>query len=455
MRILSLSSLAVNQKLKGELSNIDTPKIDSILSTIYYKNILILNEKDRISILEEINKDYDYIIIDLLTMLREHVRYKEEIKLRSSLDENIKKHLREIETNKEGLFLEVVNIIINSLIEKYHVSKIILLNISIDDSGQHADNNLLHNLYASITRENPGLNLSKEIKASYSIEKKEYFIEESILNKIEFNKYIFPNEKIHKSIRNIRYYFESAKVFNKDKLIIVFSSFSKDDPKYNYVKTLKAIDCNKLYILDDYGEKGCYYLGLDGNFDVETSVMSLISKIMSEKNITFNSVISVGSSKGGSAAIYYGFKYNFKEIIAGAPQYKIGSYLMDLSIKTYGKDIFGTLTEANRVKYDNLIRKVITSRSSTKISILTSEGDNQYRRLLKDIELVLKSNKVDFKIDKCDINHHNEISKEFVDYSYSKIVHSLNNKGCINNKLLKINKIARLLKNNRWRNQNG
>lgn len=448
MKILSLSSLAVNNKLKEELSNIDTPKIDSIISMIYYKNILDLNVKDRISILEDINNDYDYIIIDLLTILREHVRYKEEIKIKSSIDGNIKKYIREIETNKESLFLEALNVIINSLIEKYHVSKIILLNISIDNSDQHSDNNLLHNLYESITRENPGLNLSKEIKASYSIENKNYFIEESILEKIEFNKSIFPNEKIHKSIKNIRYHFESAKVFNKDKLIIVFSAFSKDDPKYNYVKTLKTIDCNKLYILDDYGEKGCYYLGLDGNFDIETSVMSLISKIMSEKNITFNDVISVGPSKGGSAAIYYGFKYNFKEIIAGAPQYKIGSYLIDLSIKTYGKDIFGTLTEANRIKYDNLIRKVITSRSRTKVSILTSEGDNQYIRLLKDIELVLKSNKVDFRIDKCDLNHHNEISKEFVDYSYDKIVHALNNKGCINNKFFKINKISKLLKDN-------
>ena len=55
---------------------------------------------------------------------------------------------------------------------------------------------------------------------------------------------------------------------------------------------------------------------------------------------------------------------NFKEVIAGAPQYKIGTYLMDLSIKTYGKDIFGELTEANRLKYDTILLIINTFKLS-------------------------------------------------------------------------------------------
>ena len=66
--------------------------------------------------------------------------------------------------------------------------------------------------------------------------------------------------------------------------------------------------------------------------DIETSVVSLISNIMHENNILFKNVISVGSSKGGTAALYYGMKYNYGNIIVGAPQYKIGTYLSDLSI---------------------------------------------------------------------------------------------------------------------------
>ena len=444
MKILSLCSSDVNARLKMEVQLIDTLYIEHIISDIYDRTSLH-NEGIKLDSFRDINyieRDYDYIIIDLL-----FVKLKED---------------------KCSIYLELINLIINDIVDKYHISKIILLNLNIDEEFKidnerlvklteneklciRNKNRLIKKLYENVHKNNPGLSSSKPIKIYSSITESEYKIKEYILDKINFNQNIFHKEKMHKSLKNIRYYFEGAKIFNKNKLIIVFSAFSKDKPKYNYINTLKCIDCNKLYILDDYGEKGCYYLGLDGNFDIETSVMSLVSKIMKENHITFENVITIGTSKGGSAAIYYGFKYNFREVIVGAPQYKIGTYLTDLSIKTYGQDIFGNLSEANRVKYDSLIRKVICENSETKLSILTSEGDNQYKRLLKDIEFILLKKNINFTIDKCNINHHNEISKVFTSYVYEKLMYSLNKKGYISNKLIKFDiwrKIYEQRKNN-------
>ena len=140
---------------------------------------------------------------------------------------------------------------------------------------------------------------------------------------------------------------------------------------------------------------------------------------MRENNILFKDVISVGTSKGGSAALYYGMKYNYGNVIIGAPQYKIGTYLSDLSIKTYGKDIFGEINIANRIKYDNLIRLV--SNNKTKVSILTSEGDNQYKRVLKEYSNVAEELGLSVKFDMCTIKEHNEIAKVFPEYLLNKL----------------------------------
>lgn len=447
MKILSLCSSIINSKLEQDNLDLDILGEEYIVSQLYSQKAM--------------DDKYDYIVFDLLPFLKEYIINQNMIKFKeNNVDE---KNVKVLE-NKEVVFEAVIEILINDLVGKNHISKIILLNIEIDENLKYVDNKfidtdlndkenirannkLLKDLYNKVIKNSPGISPSEAIKVYYCGIDKGYEVEESILIKLNFKQLLCPNEKMHRSLKNIRYYFEDAKLFNKNKLIVIFSAFSQEEPKYNYVKTLKAIDCNKLYILDDYGEKGSYYLGLDGNFDVESSVMSLITKVMNEKNILFKDVISLGSSKGGSAALYYGFKYNFKEVIVGAPQYKIGTYLMDLSIKTYGKDIFGELTEGNRIKYDNLIRKVILNNSSTKVSILTSDGDQQYVRVLKDIELVLKQNNVDFKIDKCEINHHNEIAKFFTTFSYEKLSESLNGKGCINNKFInEVNKRIKGLK---------
>lgn len=63
-------------------------------------------------------------------------------------------------------------------------------------------------------------------------------------------------------------------------LLIVFSGFSGEHRRYNYVKGLWNINVDKLYILDTFAYMGSYYLYENGNNGPERLVKSLIDKIL-------------------------------------------------------------------------------------------------------------------------------------------------------------------------------
>lgn len=75
---------------------------------------------------------------------------------------------------------------------------------------------------------------------------------------------------MQKSYKDIKYVLEKSKT-KSDTLIVSFSGFSKmgNPPVYNYESTLRPIDANKLFILDDtgYNKAGSYYLGENGVYD--------------------------------------------------------------------------------------------------------------------------------------------------------------------------------------------
>lgn len=345
-------------------------------------------------------------------------------------------------------FKEALRVVFNKILKCFHNKNIYLINLYLMNNIEDKESeeyvytstiNKIMKRYCNIAKEIlPDLNIVN-IEAEYDFKNKKLnllketisYLKKRLNEKME----IFKGERVFSSYYPIRYYYEKAKFYNKKKLIIVFSSFSNDKPKYNYISTLKTVDCNKLFILDDYGIKGSYYLGLDGNFNIENSVISLITKIMSENNIDFKDVIVAGSSKGGTAALYYGLKYNFGNIIAGAPQYKIGTYLCDLSIKDYANDIFGDYTEGNRIKYDNLIRINASTNKNSKINILTGEGDPQYKNVLKEFENIIKEYNLNATIKMSDISKHSEVANIFPDY-LNENIKKIFERGCYNNKLL-------------------
>ncbi|MGM0853921.1 MAG: accessory Sec system protein Asp2 [Bacillota bacterium] len=238
-------------------------------------------------------------------------------------------------------------------------------------------------------------------------------------------------EQVYNSNLPIKYVFEEGNS-NKDHLLVVFSGFHNETNsyRYNYIKTLRNFDCNKLFILDNYGPRGSYYLGNEMNYEVETSVQSLISYMASKLNIVPSNIISAGTSKGGSAALYYGMKYNYGHIITGAPQTKIADYVRKFAKET-AEYILGIEPTAYEVSYiNNLIFKQIDKEHLPHISLLTSKNDIQYKHHIVPLINTFndKGKKIDLTIDNT-IMSHNEIAVSFPAFLLNKlvgIIHGLN-----------------------------
>ena len=460
MNIMSLGSTILDDKLNNsKIFSID----ESLLSIISDIKLIkdIFDNYNEVSTLSDIGSVKGKLVINLLNEIKYFFNHKELFILEDKYQKLIKK--KGVNFNKIDplqldyrIYEEAIKIVSNKLLSSINIEDIFIIDFRLDEKYSIKNNKKVmltddeRNIVIKINIHLkkiidilkiifPGINVETIDSVVYisDIEKRTIELEADLLDKINFTEYFqvekkaFIKDQIYNSNLGIRYYFNKAIFSNKDKLIIVFSAFSDDKPKYNYMNTLSTYDCNKLYILDNYGSKGTYYLGLNGSFEIETAVMSLISKIVCENNIKFKNIISIGSSKGGTAALYYGMKYNFGNIIVGAPQYKIGTYLMDLSIKTYADEIFGDRSIASRIKYDNLIRLI--SNNKPKIFLLTSDGDKQYERVLKSFEYVSEELSLNLKIDKCNINNHSDIAKEFPSYLESKL-----------SQILKDNKYKRL-----------
>lgn len=129
-----------------------------------------------------------------------------------------------------------------------------------------------------------------------------------------------------KKYERLRYLLQTNRL--SDTLVVCFSGFGNGGvAKYNYINTLKSVNVNKLFILDNFGYKrqGSYYLGEKGDWFLPNMIIALIKKVQTEKNIKH--VVMVGSSKGGSAALFYSIKMEAEACIIGAPQYFLGDYL--------------------------------------------------------------------------------------------------------------------------------
>lgn len=148
-----------------------------------------------------------------------------------------------------------------------------------------------------------------------------------------------------------------------DKLIVVFSAFSDigKPPRYNYIETLTTIDANKLFILDDYGYKksGSYYLGENGVFFLPPKICRLIKQMKQKTKAT--TVFTLGSSKGGTAAIYYGILASAEYILAGAPQFFLGDYLDTEKHHPILKGIMGSNDDVAVSKLNSVLMTTITN----------------------------------------------------------------------------------------------
>ncbi len=194
---------------------------------------------------------------------------------------------------------------------------------------------------------------------------------------------MLPNEYTFHGKRDINYlFYEGAQ--SSEFLLVAFQAIpairdGKPRKLYNYTKFLSNINVNRLFIEDTCGESGCYYLCENMNFEVEETVIELIESIIKKYNIKRENVITLGSSKGGSVALYYGLKYGFGHIISAAPQTRIAYYLNKRRPSMLQYMVGEDLAKENLEVMDSIILEQVKPECKSEITLLTSKNEPQYK----------------------------------------------------------------------------
>lgn len=207
---------------------------------------------------------------------------------------------------------------------------------------------------------------------------------------------------------------------HSDILLVTFSGFTGDIRRYNYVKSFYSLHADKLFILDTWGVKGSYYLYENGENTPESLVTDLLTRFIKRKQ--YSKICFAGSSKGGTAAIYYGLKFSVDEVFAGACQYNLGSYLHRVDHEPIFKGMMGINAGESECAYLNSIMPSIIENnafSKTRIHLVYSKKDLTYERQL--IDLIKKCNSCHITLlqKEEDFVEHEEIGKCFPQYVIS------------------------------------
>jgi hypothetical protein len=176
-----------------------------------------------------------------------------------------------------------------------------------------------------------------------------------------------------------------------DKLILVFSGFAKRVPKYNYMRTLENVKIDKLFILDDFGHRGSYYWYVDGSNTPLYLTNGLINDIKRRKR--YKELMTAGSSKGGTCAIYFGLEHGAHEIFSGACQYHVGTYIStpnhrDVLEGMMGKDASKTDVEKLDAIMPLQLQKF--AHAKTRIHLCFSKEEHTYQEHIVDLMADLK-----------------------------------------------------------------
>lgn len=233
------------------------------------------------------------------------------------------------------------------------------------------------------------------------------------------------NEKLFKDEVDIKYLFFPSE--NSTKLLVVFSAFPdvNQTARYHYLNAFKTLDCNKLYILDNYGPNkrgGSYYLATNKDFKIERSVSKLILKIIDNIGISKADVITAGTSKGGYAALYYAIKYNYNAAVVGAPQTLLGDYLFNNGGKIFLEYITGDSNIKN-VEYlnDLLFNQIRSNKELPDFYIHVGLGEPHYVNHVVPFVSYLEMNNIPYNTDFQNYNSHSEVGTFFPKYAIDSI----------------------------------
>lgn len=219
-------------------------------------------------------------------------------------------------------------------------------------------------------------------------------------------------ERRYKGVLNYLYYRKKSST-----LIIVFSAFTGKKRRYNYVKGLADSKYDRLYILDPWGDRGSYNLFENGENYPEVYTSSLISEIITQNNYT--TIITAGSSKGGTCSIYYGLKHGASKIIAGACQYNLGTYLHREDHEHIFKGMMGRDAGQKEADFlDSVMPLMLEQHANSQVVVylLYSKAELTYQRQIIDLIKKLHECNITLKEKVESFEKHEDVGYYFLPY---------------------------------------
>lgn len=173
-------------------------------------------------------------------------------------------------------------------------------------------------------------------------------------------------------------------------LVVAFTAIHQPgDFTYNYRATVDQSPFHALYVLDDFGDQGAYYLQDHGDRGIFHTVQGLIRTTLERLGLTPADLVTVGSSKGGTAALLHGLAAGAGHVFVGAPQTRIGSFVAKPHPNILRLMTGGTgpeeVAELDRALYDLATAAVPTGSRGpealpTDVAIVVGDADHHYQR---------------------------------------------------------------------------
>lgn len=247
---------------------------------------------------------------------------------------------------------------------------------------------------------------------------------------MSFYEIIKKEEKVYKGVKDVNYFYMPPET-ESNKLIVIFSGFNGQEAKgkpasYNYVKPISLVDTHRLFILDSYDGHPCYYLGKNKLLDYEVSTISLIYSFANDLGINPKNIITCGSSKGGTAAIYFAMKYTLGSAVVGGFQFEVGSYLKNVTF--YARErvlklITGGVNDSHEAYlnsfYYNFFKSV--KYNNTNLYIHGGSGDPHYLNHVKPFLRLMDEREVPYQLDIKPYDSHTYIGEFYSDYLLEKL----------------------------------
>ncbi|MET9596365.1 hypothetical protein [Streptomyces sp. NPDC006459] len=183
----------------------------------------------------------------------------------------------------------------------------------------------------------------------------------------------------------IEYRFSHAKNGNRH-LVVAFANHAVPGEYGGSGGPLHDLRANVLWVRDLFDGENSHYLcnGLD--FALDESVAGLISRVMNALSLTPDDCTLFGTSKGAGAALYFGLKYGFKNIVAAMPRFLTGTYVGQ-DMQSAARVAPGEGPPSNLPTLDSVLPDVVRGgvRRPANVYLVSSPRDAHYARQVEPL----------------------------------------------------------------------